>query len=306
MAEMLNPRLDVVFKLLFADERNRDLLVSLLNAILRPKQPICQVEVVNPEIHKDGADDRGLTLDVLAVHEGGIRTNVEMQSVDRGTTENRALYHWARLYRDGLGRGDDYAVLHPCRVVFILAYPLLDGERMHSTFRVREIHDGAELSDALEIHTIELPKLASTKEVEPAEQAAYAWACFLAAVTDEERRRLAMANPDIQKATKALEQLSQDPKARMLAQWREDELKLQRVALATAEQRGRNEGRKEGHDEGRKEGRAEALKEAIGSLCDVLEIPLDDARRARVDQSDAVALESLLGHLRTERRWPQE
>ncbi len=99
-----------------------------------------------------------------------------------------------------------------------------------------------------------------------------------------------MANPDIHKATNAMEQLSQDPKARMLAQWREDELKLQRVALATAEQRGRNEG----------------LKQAIDSLCDVLEIPLDDARRARVEQSDAVALESLLGHLRTVRCWPQE
>ena len=48
MAETLNPRLDVVFKLLFADERNRDLLVSLLNAVLQPARRIVSVQVVNP------------------------------------------------------------------------------------------------------------------------------------------------------------------------------------------------------------------------------------------------------------------
>ena len=95
---------------------------------------------------------------------------------------------------------------------------------------------------------------------------------------------------------------SADPKARMLAQWREDELKLQRVALATAEERGRREARKERQDEGR----ADGFKQGIDALCDVLEIPLDDARRCHVDQSDAVALESLLRHLRTERCWPHE
>ena len=302
MTETLNPRLDVVSKLLFADERNRDLLVSLLNALLRPKHPIREVEVVNPEIRKEGADDRGLTLDVLAVHEDGTRTDVEMQSVDRGTTENRALYHWARLYREGLHRGEDYAALHPCRVVFILGYALLAGERMHSTFRVKEVHDGTELSDALEIHTVELPKLASTKEVEPAEQAAYDWARFLAALTDEERDRLAMANPDISKAKEALERLSEDPKARMLAQWREDELKLQRVALATAEQRGHEAGKAEGEAFGR----AQGLQQAIESLCEVLEISLDEPRRARVEQSDIAALESVLSHLRSQRSWPED
>ena len=118
-------------------------------------------------------------------------------------------------------------------------------------------------------------RFSSTNEVEPAEQAAYAWASFLAAMTDEERRRLAMANPDIDKATRALEQLSQDPKARMLPQWREDELKLWRVSLATAEQRGWTAGEASGLDRGRTQG----LQQAIESLCDVLDIPLDETRR---------------------------
>jgi hypothetical protein len=36
----LDPKLDVVFKLLFADEQNRPLLVSFLTAVLQPPEPI--------------------------------------------------------------------------------------------------------------------------------------------------------------------------------------------------------------------------------------------------------------------------
>ena len=65
MAETLNPRLDVVFKLLFADQHNRGLLVSLLNAVLQPPRPIARVEVVNPGVQRGAPDDRGLLLDIL-------------------------------------------------------------------------------------------------------------------------------------------------------------------------------------------------------------------------------------------------
>jgi predicted transposase/invertase (TIGR01784 family) len=159
MVETLNPRLDVVFKLLMADPSNRELLLSLLNAVLQPARPIVSADVVNPEIQKDGADDRGLVLDILSVHDDGTRSDVEMQIDNRGATEKRALYHWARVYRDGLGRGDDYSDLHPCRVVFILAFRLVPGSRIHSTFRLQEVHDATVFSNDLEIHTLELTKV---------------------------------------------------------------------------------------------------------------------------------------------------
>jgi predicted transposase/invertase (TIGR01784 family) len=242
MAETLNPRLDVVFKLLMADPSNRELLLSLLNAVLQPARPIVSAEVVNPEIQKDSVDDRGLVLDILSVHEDGTRSDVEMQIDNRGATEKRALYHWARVYRDGVGRGDDFSELHACRVVFILAFRLLPGTRLHCTFRVQEVHDGTLFSNDLEIHTLELPKLADATEPEPQEKAAYDWARFLAAETDEERQKVAMQNRDIDKANQALGRLSEDPKARALARWREDQLRLYRVELTTAERRGRLEG----------------------------------------------------------------
>jgi hypothetical protein len=43
----LDPKLDVVFSMLFGHERNRDLLLSLLNAVLKPENPIEAVEVLS-------------------------------------------------------------------------------------------------------------------------------------------------------------------------------------------------------------------------------------------------------------------
>jgi len=290
MPATLSPRNDVVFKLLFADARNRGLLRALLNAVLQPSRPIVSVDVINPEIHRDSIDDRGLVLDILAVHDDGTRTDVEMQAYPQPALPERALYHWARLFRDGIGRGDDFAALRPCRVIFFLAHRQLPGTRVHSTFGAREKHDGTLLSDALEIHTVELPKLGDmAPTTEPADAAVLDWARFLAAETDEERRRMATHNPDIDQANEALERLSQDPTARVLAQWREDQLRLLQVERAEVRRLGREEG----------------LRTAIETLCQVLALELSPPRRAALAAMRGAELTALLEHLGRERAWPQ-
>ena len=55
---------------------------------------------------------------------------------------------------------------------------------------------------------------------------------------------------------------------------------------------------------GRAKARVEVSRTAIEALCDVLEIQLGPDRRAHLLQLDAPQLESLLGHLRRNRRWP--
>ena len=49
MRRTLDPKLDVVFKLLFSDERNKGLLISLVSAVLKPAAPISDIEILNPE-----------------------------------------------------------------------------------------------------------------------------------------------------------------------------------------------------------------------------------------------------------------
>jgi len=51
-------------------------------------------------------------------------------------------------------------------------------------------------------------------------------------------------------------------------------------------------------------GRASGLAKGIVTLCDVLEIPLDEERLAVMERLDATHLETLLDSIRDDRRWP--
>ena len=74
--------------------------------------------------------------------------------------------------------------------------------------------------------------------------------------------------------------------------------------LAEVRTEGRREGRQDGRVEGRRDGLAEGRREAIVLACELLGIELTAERRARLDGLDASGLESLLGTLRAERRFP--
>ena len=324
--ETLNPRLDVVFKLLFAAERNRGLLIALLNDVLRPKEAFVSVEVINPEIEKYAHDDRGVVLDILVVHTDGTRSNIEMQAQNRGSIEKRALYHWARLYRDGVKRGDDFDRLNRCRVILFLSYTLFPKQlRLHSIFRPLEVRDGTLLSEDFEIHTVELTKLSGVVEAE--ETGVRAWAQFLKANTDEERRQIAMDNPVIEKANDALDALSQDPKAQALARWREDQMRLYRVEMAAAKQKaneeglregieeGMNRGLKEGMNKGLKEGMNKGLKEgmnkgqkmaanaAIRAICTAFDIEITTERQQFLSNATIEQLNTLRDNLLRSKEW---
>ena len=73
---------------------------------------------------------------------------------------------------------------------------LLPATRFHGTFRVLEVHDHFELTDALELHVIELPKLGrQTDEPQLAR-----WVRFFLAQSEAELQELAMSDVDMQRA----------------------------------------------------------------------------------------------------------
>jgi predicted transposase/invertase (TIGR01784 family) len=194
----------------------------------------------------------------------------------------------------------DYNKLSPCRAIWITDFRELLAERFHSTFRLLEVHDHEEFTGHFELHLLELPKLEGGVSAEDG-RGAEKWGKFLKADTDEELEQLAMTDPDLQQAKEALERLSADPEARMLAEQR-------RMALISYQldlNKTREDALREGEELGLRKGHAEGLRQAVESLCDVLDITLDDPRRARLRQSDIAALESLLSHVRAHRRWPE-
>src|SRR5947207_13012128 len=93
----LDPKLDIVFWMLFGAEQNRHLLISLLNAVLRPTVPIERADVEHAEPERLAVDDKGIALDVRVRLANGEQIDVEMQTQRHPALRGRALYYWARL-----------------------------------------------------------------------------------------------------------------------------------------------------------------------------------------------------------------
>lgn len=106
---------------------------------------------------------------------------------------------WSRLYSGQLQRGASYVDLQRCIGIWITDFSELSGARFHSTFRVLEVHDGEPLTEHLELHWVELPKLPGALE-RNGEPDLVAWGKFLAAVEDEELETLAMEHPVLKQA----------------------------------------------------------------------------------------------------------
>ena len=275
----LDPKLDVVFKLLFANPEAKGSLISLLTAVLNPASPIEDVEVLNPEVVKKEALEKGIVLDIRVRLVGGIQVDVEMQSERRFGSRKRPLYYWAKMYNGQLTLGDEYVTLKPVILVVITDYREIKASRLHSTYRVLEVTHHDELCQDLEIHFVELPELKKmTKAAKQIDPLLASWAKFLAAKTDTEVEEAAMEDAMINQAKDVLERLSADPKVREMASWRESQLAFDHWQ--------RQQEREEAQAEGRAEGRAQEKRDLLCLLLERNSGPLTAEQRRRLAGCD--------------------
>jgi predicted transposase/invertase (TIGR01784 family) len=164
-----------------------------------------------------------------------------MQTRRHPALRERGLFYWGRLYTGQLQRGTPYPALRRCVVIFITDFVELTGDRFHSVFQPRERQSGELLTDHLELHFVELPKLQAAAGGTD-EPSLTAWCRFLSATEDEELELLATQDPMLKQAKHALEQLSADPDARLQAEHREMSLLMWEVSAT----KGREEGCVEG------------------------------------------------------------
>ena len=302
MHKLLDPTLDIVFKLLFTRDADSDeALRGLLAAVLAPPKPIAVVRVINAAVAGIDVDDKSVALDLSLELVDGTKLDLEMQVRKEDNFRNRALLYWAKLFGGQLERGGSYAKLRPAISILFLGYSELPGDRLHSVFHILEAHDHQRLTDAFEMHIIELPKLQGpTGGVDPyrggdADAALLRWSRFFAAETDEALKDAAMSDPAIQKAHAVLKKLSADPDVRLLVQRRELSQQAYRLEMSAALDRGRHEGL----DEGRKSG----LRTAILDACALLDITPTAEQLRELEDLDINGLDALRARLKQDRRW---
>ncbi len=260
---------DYVFKLLFGEEENKQLLLSLLNAIFNSTQKtLIDITLIDPHIKKEHKTDKMSILDIRAVTTSGEQINVEVQVEDEGNIEKRSLYYWAKLYENQMKSGGDYGEdLKKAITICILDFKLPYTEEFHSVFGLYERIHHFKLIDDLEMHFIELPKFTTKTKTE--NKLLSDWIQFLK-IRDERRlKELAMniQNPTIEKAIELLERINQDPAARMMYELREKQKIDQRSAVSYAKSQGEQIGLEKGEQIGLEKGER---KKAIEIATDML------------------------------------
>ena len=156
---LLSPKVDFVFKKIFGSEENKSVLISFLNATLKPKKEIVSVDLKNTDIEKEYLKDKFSRLDVKATTSNKETINIEIQLKNEYDMIQRSLYYWSKIYEEQIQEGDSYSNLNRTVCINILNYNYLKNDRFHNIYRLKEIETNEELTDIEEIHFIEIPKL---------------------------------------------------------------------------------------------------------------------------------------------------
>ena len=240
---LLSPKVDFVFKKIFGSEENKSVLISFLNATLKPKKEIVSVDLKNTDIEKEYLKDKFSRLDVKATTSNKETINIEIQLSDQYNMTQRTLYYWSKMYEEQMEQSDNYRKLSRTVCINILNYNYLDNDRFHNTYRLKEIETNEELTDICEIHFIEIPKLRQLK-LKDEKDMLEVWVEFLRDPESEVIRSIETTNQDLKKAKDKLYKLSQSKEDRELYFLREKSIRDEISALSKAKEEGMQKGAK--------------------------------------------------------------
>jgi len=252
MTKRLDLRVDFAFKSLFGTHGNESILAAFLNAALRfpDEKKIQTVQLLDPHFNKENQEDKRSILDVHAQLEDGSRVNIEIQLNNKHDMEKRTLYYWSKMYSSQMKEGMDYGELCKTITINIVNFRYLSHiHEYHSTFQLYEREQKLLLTDMLEIHFMELPKLLikwRNREVDPREDQLVRWLLLLEASEDEEitqvLEEIAMQEDQVlKKAMDEWERVSQDPEVLLAYEARRKALLDEKSALKRAEKKGKEE-----------------------------------------------------------------
>ena len=238
--DTITPRVDMAFKKIFGVEENKDLLISLINAIVSADDQVAEVTLLNPYNVQSFRDDKLSILDIKAQGVDGKRFNIEIQISDEADYDKRALYYWAKLYTEQLQKSDDYSSLAKAIGIHILNFTsIVNVDKYHNVFHITEKDSGHIYFKDLELHTLELRKFAKDSRedlqdiVNKVKTSLDLWMAFLTRHDLLNRNHLptVVDNTAVQKALTVLETMNMQPDEREMYEGRLKWLRMEVSAI---------------------------------------------------------------------------
>jgi predicted transposase/invertase (TIGR01784 family) len=251
---------DYIFLKIMGEKGDEQQLLAFLNAVLkRPEKRLQSLEIIeNKAIPADIIGGKSCVLDVRAVLENGDRVEIEVQLRNLGSMDRRSLFYWSREFTKGLSSGQEYEEVPNVIAINIVGYAFLpEVPDFHTTFHIWEdTHRDIMLTDALEIHFIDMVKFRSLGERDIENDSMHRWLTYFDKGSPQELiEEVIKMDIAIKKAETKLRRVTQDDEALRIYEMREKALSDWTSGV--------NHARREGIKEGMEKGKVEIARNMI-------------------------------------------
>jgi len=209
---ILPPTDDWIFKLLFGDERNKSILIDLLQSFVELPDEEYELTFLDTYLKPETEDDKLGIVDVKVQTKTGKIINIEIQVNPIRNIGKRLSFYKSKLIVEQISKSEYYNVIEKVICICITSFEIFTGVKDYiNNFRFINQKNGLYFEDVPEeIFTLELPKVPVTNDG----TAPWEWMQFLRAKRKEEFEMVAIKNPEIRKAVNTLYELSADEKIR--------------------------------------------------------------------------------------------
>lgn len=258
----INPLTDYGFKLLFGEERNKEYLISFLNALFGDEHEIADVTYVNKEATHDSPEDRTLIYDIHCTTTSGEKIIVEMQNRYQTYYRDRAVYYMSSEVVRQARKGKWNYKLTPVYGIFMMNFDWKEHEidRLREDICYMDTYNHKIFNDKIRMIFLKLPLM--RKDEDSCENDFERWIYILKNLEKMKKMpaQFTAANPIFGRLneTARVAALSVDERTeyeRSLKAYRDNY-----AIMETERSEGRAEGRAEGLAEGLARGRAEIVK----------------------------------------------
>ena len=165
----IDPSVDCVAKYLLGTEKNTDLLIDFLNAVLflSGDEQVVHVTITNPFNEKTFLEEKTTALDIRARDQRGHSFHIEVQVITHQDLPQRMVYYWSSIFSSQLKKAEGYGELKPVISIWVLVDPLFpDEEVVHIPFGWHSKERNLSLIEEDLIHVLQLRFLPNDDTIE--------------------------------------------------------------------------------------------------------------------------------------------
>lgn len=274
MGKFINPFTDFGFHRIFGQEVHKELLIDFLNELLKGERHIIDISFLNPMLHPETVEGRGVIFDIHCKDEKGNLFLVEMQNGSQPYFYDRGLYYLARSISNQGERGKDWKFsLCPVYGIFLLNYKMGINSKFRTDVILADRETGKMFSNKIRQVYLELPWF--TKEADDCETDFERWLYLLKHMDTLDRMPFKAQKAVFDKLLEVADVANLSKDERVLYDEALKRYRDYKNTIDYAEERGVEKGRKEGRKEGRQEGVysvVKAMKEKGFPLLTIAEV----------------------------------